>query len=162
MDLGNSQAPNLLLDPDMLQYALNPSDDFNRQPKAILGGLGTGSHALDWFRYEGISPPGQPETSIYTQYICSAPKKKSIPTILLLVMVADYVLFQLWWLVFKFFADIHYSGKSPTANYCQGCSIARGHELIDIGTVDGIPTRGSGTKDYVRLLEDDGRPNAEP
>lgn len=125
VDLGNSQAPNLLLDPDMLQYALNPSDDFNRQPNEILGSR---SQAYDWFKFEGISPPGQlrikensvpmdqsyaafsnqtghlktQNASIYTQYICSAPRKRSTPTILLLVVVADYVLFQLWWLISSF------------------------------------------------------------
>jgi hypothetical protein len=186
VDLGNSQAPNLLLDPDMLQYALNPSDDFNRQPKAALG---SGSPAYDWFKFEGISPPGQPHitensvpmdqsyaafsnqtghlktqnASIYTQYICSAPRKKSTPTIFLLVVVADYVLFQLWWLIFKFFADGHYSEKSPTTNYCQGCSIARGHEFVEMGTVERTLTRGRGAKStYTRLPGDDGRPNAEP
>ncbi|KAF2182930.1 hypothetical protein K469DRAFT_690384 [Zopfia rhizophila CBS 207.26] len=37
VDLGNSIAPNLLLDPDLLQCALNPADDdFNRTPGAPL------------------------------------------------------------------------------------------------------------------------------
>jgi hypothetical protein len=149
VDLGNSQAPNLLLDPDMLQYALDPSNDFNRQPNGVLGSgpLST----FDSFKFRGISPPGQPHilansvpmdqsyaafsnqtgqlktqnASIYTQYICQAPKKRSTPTILLLVVVADYVLFQLWWVLIKLSIKIYHYIQ------CINTSIARGHKKGD-------------------------------
>jgi hypothetical protein len=89
----------------MVQYALNAADDFNRFPGAPLND-GFGSEFLDSWKYQGISPPGQPhnetnavqmnqaygtfqnqtgplgtkETQIQTRYTCSVPVKKGAAT----------------------------------------------------------------------------------
>lgn len=142
VDLGESQAPNLLLDSELLQYALDPPDNFNRE----VGGPLNNGIGLDWWKYRGISPPGKPvveensvpmdqcyekfkhqmgplgtkTASIYTQYSCSVPVKKSTATIILLLLVANYVVLQTAWAIMVFFRDLLVS-KDPKAMYCEGC-----------------------------------------
>jgi len=143
VDLGNVDAPNVLLDPELLQYALNPPDDSNRQPG---GPLFNGSFS-SW-RYDGISPPsdmileqntavpmhqsyamfsnqtgtlGTHPATVYTQYICSAPMRKGRITVALLVLVADYALVQTAWLIVTFFMNMYVEKKYLNANFCERC-----------------------------------------
>jgi hypothetical protein len=152
VDLGNDEAPNLLLDPDLLQYALNPPDNFNRLPG---GPLNDGRQGLDWWKIRGISPPGRPvgagtavpmnesfakfqhltgslgtkNASINAQYICSQPMKKGNSTMALFTLVANFALLQVVWMVFKFLADQAVSSEEH-AMYCEGC-IPKGQGVGD-------------------------------
>ena len=143
VDLGNNHTENVLLDPKLLQYILDPSDNFNRQPGAPL----RKNNTLDWWKFQGIAPPGEPaeqefstpmaesytkfktltgplgtrQASIYAQYICSVGQWKSKSTITLIVLVANFALFQTGWMIFKWLADQFVKGKGWNAMYCQGC-----------------------------------------
>lgn len=144
VDLGNSQAPNVLLDDNLLLYALNATGNFNRH-----GGPLANTSAFDEWKFARLSPPGQAKeerntsvamneaystfkdkynmsnlgthnATIYAQYVCSVPQKKSNGTMVLLILVANFALFQTAWAIFKYFADKAATG-SPTAMYCEGC-----------------------------------------
>lgn len=144
-DLGNNQTENLLLDPDLLQYALNPGeDDFNRIPGAPLDYNSTNR---EWWKFTGITPPGEwpsAETAvpfheayaklndkmgelgtkaatINTVYTCSVPSKKATSTMFLVTLVANLSLFQTAWGVFKHVLDQKTTWKDEKSNYCEGC-----------------------------------------
>ncbi|OCK73881.1 hypothetical protein K432DRAFT_311851 [Lepidopterella palustris CBS 459.81] len=146
VDLGNSQAPNVLLDEHLLQYALNATGNFNR-----YGGPLANISALDEWKFARLSPPDQAKeeritsvpmneaysmfkdkyhmgnlsthnATIYAQYICSVPQKKSNGTMALLILVANFALFQTAWTIFKFLSDQVATGKTGlTAMYGEGC-----------------------------------------
>jgi hypothetical protein len=143
VDLGNNHTENVLLDPKLLRYVLDPPDNFNRRPGAPLGN----SSGFDWWKYQGIAPPGKPadkkcsipmaesytelknltgplgtrRASIYAQYICSVPQWKSKSTITLAVLVANFAVFQTGWMIFKWLADQFVKNSDSTAMYCEGC-----------------------------------------
>lgn len=144
-DLGNSHTENLLLDPDLLQYALNPGDDdFNRKSGAPLS---YNSSNPEWWKFTGISPPGElpgPKTAvpfheaysklkdktgklgtkaatINTVYTCSVPGRKATSTVFLVVIVANMALFQTAWGLFRHVLDQKTTWKDERANYCEGC-----------------------------------------
>ena len=144
-DLGNNQTENLLLDPSLLQYALNPGeDDFNRVPGAPLYYNSTNP---EWWKFTGIAPPGKrpgAETAvpfheayaklnhelgglgtkaatINTVYTCSVPAKKATSTMFLFTLVANLALFQTAWGIFKHVLDQKTTWKDKKANYCEGC-----------------------------------------
>jgi hypothetical protein len=158
VDLGNSKPSNVLLDPDLLQYILNPSDDFNRDSGAPLND----GKGIDWWKVRGISPPGTSinteetavpmnetynnfknrtgslttkSASIYAQYICSVPKAKSIPAMIFATLVADIALMQGALAVFSFFALRFAMRKDSKAMYCLGCT-SKSHELGNIDLED--------------------------
>ncbi|KAH0559627.1 hypothetical protein GP486_003857 [Trichoglossum hirsutum] len=165
VDLGNSQAPNLLLDPNLLQYALDPgADDFNREPGAPLI---YDPKKPDW-QFAAFSPPNKKlevETavpmdrafaefksqtgplktktaSIYTEYICSVPEKKAASAMALFTLVANFALFQTAWTLFKYVLDQKVTWKNPARNYCEGC-LAQGHGLIVMDDGDNNPKKTS-------------------
>jgi hypothetical protein len=154
VDLGNTTAPNLLLDEDLLQYALDPGeDDFNRLP----GGPLTGDDKVDWFKFNAIPPPNMPlesdtavplneayakftgqtgtletkNASIYAEYICAVAEKKPTSAMFLFTLVANLALFQTAWTIFKYVLDRRVTWKDPTANWCEGC-LANGHEMAPV------------------------------
>lgn len=152
VDLGQDHAPNLLLDSDQLQYALDPPDNFNRE----RGGPLYAADGLDWWKFQGISPPGQPaeesnsvpmrqsyekfkdqtgplqtrNASIYSQYTCSIPRRKSKANVILTMLLTGFVFSQTAWTILKFVAEQFVSAADSTAMYCEGC-IAQGHRLVD-------------------------------
>ncbi|KAI9708773.1 MAG: hypothetical protein M1820_003728 [Bogoriella megaspora] len=164
VDLGNSEASNLLLDDDMLQYILNPPDNFNRQRSGPLNN----NTVLDWWRWGAIAPPGtfkpmydsipmdqafsnfRDQTgplgtqgaSIYSQYICSVTRAKGRTTIILFALIADIALLQATWAVFKFFIGRWLEVKRekyPNAMCCEGCVSQEYHEF---STVQPEPENG--------------------
>ncbi|KAI9774453.1 MAG: hypothetical protein M1839_001736 [Geoglossum umbratile] len=160
VDLGNDQAPNLLLNPDLLQYALNPgADDFNRLPGAPL------SHdpqKLDWWKIAALPPPDKPleektavpmdqafakfqtgplktkPAFIYAEYICSVSEKKATSALVLFTLIANFALFQAAWALFKYVVDRKVTWKNPSTNYCEGCLDGHGLTAMDDGDNDSI------------------------
>lgn len=156
VDLGNSGLPNLLLDEELLQYALHPEgDDFNRIPGAPL----LNTTQVDWFKFNGIPLPTETNllaetavqmnlsftrfrnqtgplktenASIYAEYICSVPEMKPVSAVVLFTLVATLAVFQSAWTVFKWVLDGSVTWKDRTANWCEGC-IAHSRELGRMG-----------------------------
>jgi hypothetical protein len=144
VDLGSKNTPNLLLDDDDLQYALNAPDDMNRQPPNGL------LYVTDPASYEnfaqipwpGVPPPGQPDTlllsasydsfsplmgklgtteaTIFTQYLCSILEEKSTGSMLLAILIADLVFLQAAWKILKWVAETILKRRDPGAMVCDG------------------------------------------
>ncbi|KAM6517099.1 hypothetical protein FSOLCH5_008058 [Fusarium solani] len=104
IDLGNCQAPNILLNDDDLKYAIDTPESPNRKPKKDLD-YRTGKYKGSMDRYSKIPRPntfynknltfldepydefrpltgklGCQNSTIAAQYLCSVPKSKSIGT----------------------------------------------------------------------------------
>ncbi|KAF2664058.1 hypothetical protein BT63DRAFT_418197 [Microthyrium microscopicum] len=150
VDLGDNKTSNLLLDEDLLQYALSADDDFNRKDNAPLGTNADKDHA-PWKSVHGIPSPdtktgkwanmtdayaqfrhmtGRLETkkaSIYTQYTCSVPQAKGVATALLFTLVTTLALLQTSWMIFKWLTELAMA-HDPMVMYCSGC-LSRGLEL---------------------------------
>ncbi|KAF2728701.1 hypothetical protein EJ04DRAFT_503614 [Polyplosphaeria fusca] len=147
-DLGNSDAPNLLLEDDLLQYALDSGEDnFNR----IEGGpLFPDRSKRDWQLFSAIPPPGEPlsvdtavplnqafeklrdktgelgtkTARIYAEYICTVPGPRSKGATVAFTLVSTLALFQAAWALFKYFLDLMVTWdtqKHPRRNWCECC-----------------------------------------
>lgn len=148
-DLGNNEPANFLLDPDLVQYALNPTDDFNRVPGGPLNLTQDGQEVqFDWQKLHGISPPGvfDPDgnnattwheafekyasqtgplgtfpATISQPYLCTVPQRKGWTTIVIFVILADFVTMQAIWALFKVWADHRAEKTVENPTYCEGC-----------------------------------------
>ncbi|CAI6339316.1 unnamed protein product [Periconia digitata] len=165
VDLGNSALPNMLLDDDLLSYALNPgTDDFNRGPKSPLdrNNNSDDKKKLDWWKFDAITAPDKPfdenhsvafsdaeaafrnqakdlqtkPGSIYGEYICAVPEMKSKSAVALFTIVASLALFQPLWIIFKFLLDAKVRRDNPMANYCEGCIAGGNGENVQYGSAD--------------------------
>ena len=58
---------------------------------------------------------------ISTEYLCQVPQRKSTGNLIVSVMVADLVLLQALWQLYKLAVDFFCVRKKPEAQYCQGC-----------------------------------------
>jgi hypothetical protein len=158
VDLGdNTTTSNLLFTTDNLQYALNPPDDFNRGSNGTLAGRG-----FDWWRVNAIAPPGHilngkntsvpmnqtlsefnsshimgplgtKDASIYAQYTCTVPQRKSTLALIFTVLVADFAVLSAAYNGFKFIAQRAAQKRDHTAMYCEGC-LSQGHALDEVTT----------------------------
>ncbi|KAJ3460340.1 hypothetical protein MRS44_011207 [Fusarium solani] len=115
IDLGNCQAPNILLNDDALKYAIDTPESPNRKPKKDLD-YRTGKYKGSMGRYSKIPRPntfynknltfldepydefrpltgklGCQNSTIAAQYLCSVPKSKSIGTMILAILIANLV-----------------------------------------------------------------------
>lgn len=66
-----------------------------------------------------------------TNYICQVPRRKSAASLIVAVVVADYALLQILWLIFVLAVDYFFLSKQEDSDYCEGCakSIAAGTPL---------------------------------
>ncbi|EXF83778.1 hypothetical protein CFIO01_01505 [Colletotrichum fioriniae PJ7] len=145
LDLGNCQAPNLLLDDRGLQYAILAPDDYNRDPGRILNGSRSQLYGSD--RYNQIPAPGSNDTNsglvtlresynkfqpmmgplscnnatIVSQYLCSVPQQKNGGAMLFSILLADLLFLQAAWKILTWIADGMVSRGNTEAMYCQGC-----------------------------------------
>lgn len=65
-----------------------------------------------------------------TNYICQVPDTKAPGTLFFSVLVADLVLLQAVWVVFRFIVDTIAQRKDPTLHHCTACS--QNMELSDL------------------------------
>jgi hypothetical protein len=76
-------------------------------------------------------------STIYQQYLCQVPQRKSLGSLIVAVVVADLVFLQTVWTILTFAATWYVESKYPTARYCEGSirSLRDGerHELLKIG-----------------------------
>jgi hypothetical protein len=129
-DLGrdNSSGPNMLADPYLLtnlssnmtivnasltpQFrAWLPSDEEEQSYNVSRKDLNPGPL--------GISP-----AILTTNYICQVPRMKSIGTLFLSVLVADLVLLQTLWTIFKLVVDTFLIGNRSKLKGCEGCAVS--------------------------------------
>ncbi|WKT41290.1 hypothetical protein QSH57_006096 [Fusarium oxysporum f. sp. vasinfectum] len=144
VDLGNQNAPNLLLDKKDLQYAILPPDDPNRKNGSFLNDSSLTGQAT---RYAQIPTPGAPlpptdknlvllnetydrfasemgplecnDATVVSQYLCSVPQSKSPGIMLLAILLADLVFLQAAWVIYNWIAGSMLSESQMQT--CQGC-----------------------------------------
>ncbi|KAF9878819.1 hypothetical protein CkaCkLH20_03719 [Colletotrichum karsti] len=140
LDLGNCDAPNLLLDNEGLKYAVLAPDDNFRDEGALLNNTST-FEAKDGGRYSNIPSPGDDfkftrlydayktfpsqmgelscrNATIVAQYLCSVPQPKSPGVMILAIIIADLVFLQAAWKLMQWI-----SGRmlnQPDAMICEG------------------------------------------
>jgi hypothetical protein len=66
-------------------------------------------------------PQAIPAT-ISTQYLCQVPKLKAVGSLLVSLIVADFVLLQALWVIVTFLMTFFLERRHPEANYCAGCA----------------------------------------
>ncbi|KXH50309.1 hypothetical protein CSAL01_09265 [Colletotrichum salicis] len=160
LDLGNCQAPNLLLDDRGLQYTILAPDDYNRDPGRILNGSKSQIYGSD--RYNMIPTPGSNDTNsglvklrdsydkfqpmmgplgcatatIVSQYLCSVPQQKNGGVMLFSILLADLLFLQAAWKILTWIADGLVSRGNTEAMTCQGCQARIGsyHSLQDFSS----------------------------
>ncbi|KAK1478985.1 hypothetical protein CABS01_14669, partial [Colletotrichum abscissum] len=161
LDLGNCQAPNLLLDGRGLQYAILAPDDHNRDPGQLLNGSGS---SLGVDRYNEIplpqamgdskgkvtllesykkiqdskvmGPLSCKNATIVSQYLCSVPQQKNGGVMLFSILLANLVFLQAAWRILTWTADGLISKGNTEAMFCQGCQAKNGsyQSLQDFNT----------------------------
>ncbi|KAH8881958.1 hypothetical protein GQ53DRAFT_886259 [Thozetella sp. PMI_491] len=155
IDLGNTDAPNLLLHDGDIGYALNPPNDMNRQPRGLLyteNPVSSQNYAL--IPWPGIPPKGQPDrlrlndsydafkprmgtlgtnsATLFTQYLCSILEQKNTGTMLLAILIADLVFLQAAWKFLKLVTETMLEREDPGAMVCNGCMRA-GNRPVGVG-----------------------------
>ncbi|KAK8043403.1 hypothetical protein PG993_005833 [Apiospora rasikravindrae] len=66
-----------------------------------------------------------------TNYICQDPRPKAACTLFFSILVADLVLLQAVWFIFRFIVDTVAQRKDPSLRHCVGCH--QNMELADLG-----------------------------
>ncbi|RKK25648.1 hypothetical protein BFJ66_g2352 [Fusarium oxysporum f. sp. cepae] len=178
VDLGNQNAPNLLLDKKDLQYAILPPDDPNRKNGSFLNDSSLTGQAT---RYAQIPTPGAPlpptdknlvllnetydrfasemgplesnDATIVSQYLCSVPQSKSPGIMLLAILLADLVFLQAAWVIYNWIAGSMLSESQMQT--CQGCAESPVQVIEKEGLLgEGKTTVTSGS--YVSVSADEG------
>ncbi|KAI1209371.1 uncharacterized protein F4807DRAFT_91589 [Annulohypoxylon truncatum] len=124
-DLGQTTAtPNILSDATLLTYfTSNISQIEMANFKA-----GPANESFDDLNAT-TGPLRVTPSVISTTYLCQVPELKSAGNLILAIIVADLVLMQGVWQLYKISAEWYLTRRQPTANYCQGCMIMSGGEL---------------------------------
>jgi len=80
--------------------------------------------ALESFDPSRVPQPllGASPGFLSTNYICQVPRTKSAGMLFVSILVADLVLLQAVWLLFRFVVDTISQQKYPPMRYCAGCS----------------------------------------
>ncbi|KAI0123610.1 hypothetical protein BJ170DRAFT_686870 [Xylariales sp. AK1849] len=134
-DLGrnDSAVPNMLTYPDLLENLsqnLTNEVQYWESRRLANNNSTTGVHlqpnpglALESFNPSKSPQPrlGASPAYLATNYICQVPQAKQAGTLFLSVLVADLVLLQAIWLVFRFIVDGVLQRRYPAMRYCEGC-----------------------------------------
>ncbi|KAI0889342.1 uncharacterized protein GGS22DRAFT_177860 [Annulohypoxylon maeteangense] len=127
-DLGQAAAvSNILSDESLLTYF---TSNFSRIKMANFK-AGPGNASFDSLKAT-TGPLSVIPSVIATTYLCQVPELKSAGNLILAIIVADLVLLQSMWQLYKIVAEWYLGRRQPTANYCEGCVGAPGEELTRI------------------------------
>lgn len=163
-DLGQvgTTYPNIFTDVDLLSY-------FTQNFTAIAESMSSQSHpwgenvdvesalASTPFSANDTSEPElrvNPST-LATNYVCQVPQLKPTSSLIVAVLVADLVLLQTIWKLFKMVTDWLLMSKHPELKYCEGCL----RVLKDSGEGESLVlgasaiSKATGGRDYVALRD---------
>jgi hypothetical protein len=160
-DLGQNDASqsNILTNTNLLQYfsanfsAFSEWDLYQNTHGAMAKGPLTSQNASQWEL--DINP-----SVISTVYLCQKPQLKHGGTLVMAVLVADLVILQAIWRVFKFAVDFIAPRTRPEMMHCQGCVDADTSLEIDPElrpSMEDVNSRGLLEKSFMRLT---GHPRA--
>ena len=123
-DLGNPTPENILTDPVLLQnYTSNftePAPWFANWAYEYIGPA--------FSSYNNTQPDrGGPLTitpsTIYAEYLCQVPQRKSAGSLLVTTAVADLVMLEALWTIFNFMITFWLQRKDPESQHCEGCLV---------------------------------------
>lgn len=141
-DLGQKDAtyPNILADTKMLEYySANISDFYGLYDGTHLAisytplatGPFTAQNASNW--QLGIQP-----SVISTAYLCQQPQQKQGGSLIIAILVADLVLLQAIWTVFKMVVDSTFPRRHMEIQYCAGCKGAEYRSTSEVELIGGV------------------------
>ena len=116
-DLGQSSTPNILSTDFLLQQYTQ-----NFTTNGTLGNAKPGPATTSYDNLKAQTGPlSITPSTIYQQYTCEAPKRRSTGSLIIVVLLADLVFLQALWKVFTLGAT-WWAGRHDTeAMYCKGC-----------------------------------------
>lgn len=117
-DLGQTTgAPNILTDAALLTHFFRPNSTIIEQANFRPG------PANDSFEVLGATtgPLGTTPSVISTSYLCQVPRLKSVGNLIVAILIADLVLLQTVWQLYKFMAEAHLAKHQTALNHCEGC-----------------------------------------
>ncbi|KAK7920105.1 hypothetical protein PG985_008127 [Apiospora marii] len=140
-DLGHSESnvPNMLTRPDLLANLTGGlASDVNWYNTQIMPKTLNISNQLDNDLASTAFDPGDKAQAnlgatpafFSTNYICQVPSTKPAGTLFFSILVADLVLLQAVWLIFRFIVDMVAQRKDPSLRHCAGCN--QDIELADV------------------------------
>lgn len=127
-DLGQTTGPNLLHDPMLLEH-------FTTNVGNIRMANFKPGPANESFSAIGASAGllGTAPSVISGRYLCQVPKLKTAGSLVVAILVANLVLLQIAWKIYKLVVETYLAKQHPAANYCQGCLKAPSTEQPDGG-----------------------------
>lgn len=128
IDLGqNSTSPNILTNATALQLytALFPNPPFISHANARAGPATEDYNTLK----DTTGPLGTTPSVISTEYLCQVPQRKTAGDLFISVLVADLVLLQTLWQLFKLGTSYIFLRKIPNSQHCEGCVAKAGSTL---------------------------------
>ena len=155
VDLGQSRSQNLLLNQDLLQGMLQYPDDKVRQSLDPYSCDDQNICYQDWKNFGAIAAPndvpdsaiqkpmnqsyeayksmmgplGTKSTTVFSQYSCSVPIKKSTGSLFLAVLIADLVFLQVMWTLLNVVAGIIVAKRHPDAMACHPHGQATAYDM---------------------------------
>lgn len=146
-DLGQTLAiPNILTDTTLLAYFT--SNLSNIEMANFKPGPADASYDL---LESSTGRLGTTPSVISTTYTCQVPELKSAGNLIVAIVVADLVLLQVVWQLYKLLAETYLSRQQITANHCQGCLSIPGHKNIGDPSISKI-SRSRGDPIYLPLV----------
>ncbi|CAJ2501953.1 Uu.00g048060.m01.CDS01 [Anthostomella pinea] len=143
-DLGQTVSPNLLTDTGLLKYFTNNFTGISATfgtiswENAVIGaqdGVATSPYSDD---SAGALRVGN--STLATNYICQVPQLKPTGSLIVAVLVADLVLLQAIWKIFKLIVDPVLLKRNPEMRYCEGClESIHSNEKRELADDEGLP-----------------------
>jgi hypothetical protein len=136
-DLGQASTPNLLSNSSsaMLQKY---TQDFAHLKWIVNAAPGPARQSFDDVKAHGQTGPlSITPSTIYQEYLCQIPQRKSLGSLIIAVVVADLVFLQALWKILTMTTTWCVENRYPTANYCEGSIRLLGDgdrdELLKVG-----------------------------
>ena len=145
-DFGVHDETNALITPSGVEWLQSQVDPYlEGQNNSILGGKYSGrpesipnpfNDTGPWYPIEQVyqsvfqelgKPPNLNSTNgstIYTQYLCSVPRRKGAGALFFSILLADLVFLQAVWTVLNLAATWWLERNDEEANYCQRCKVS--------------------------------------
>ena len=149
-DFGQNNTANALTNPEGINFLLDVLSNINQNagggsgqsvPTSPMGARANTTSvklpgAYDILK-DSMGPLGANNATLYTQYACSVPKRKSTGSLLVSVLVADLVLLQAAWFILNWIATFWLHQVDPNMNQCEACGECKktdrggsGYELV--------------------------------